>query len=41
MVLTVITMFVGLFVIILLAEEGHQGRRAGGYAGFLRDLLGR
>ena len=41
MVLTVITMFVGLFVIILLAKKGIKAAVLVGTAGFLRDLLGR
>ena len=41
MVLTVVTMFVGLFVILVDVQEGHQGFRAVRYARRFRDLLGR
>ena len=41
MVLTVVTAFIGLFVIILLAKKGVKGCRAAGHAGGIRHLLGR
>ena len=40
MVLTVVTAFIGLFVIILLAKKGVKACRAAGHAGCLRHLLG-
>ena len=41
MVLTVVTMFIGLFVIIILAHKGRQRSSTFWYACSLRSLLGR